>query len=70
MRIRAEFSDGMKRQLDGRAIGDEFTVTATARIIGAEEALIDIRSHADEDVHVIQGELEVTLLISNAKVMP
>lgn len=57
MRVTATFSDGLMRQLDGRALGDEFNVTARARIVGAEEALIDITSVSDTDTRVVQGEL-------------
>ena len=68
MRITATFSDGLKRQLEGRAIGDELEITARARITRAEEVLVDISSLADEDPQVIQGELEVHLLLSHGKV--
>jgi hypothetical protein len=64
MRVTATFSEGLQRQLNGRAIGDEFTVTAHARIVGADEALIDVTSFGDEDVRVLQGDLEVRLLLS------
>lgn len=69
MRITATFSDGLRGQLDGRAIGDEFTVTAKARIVGADEALLDV-SGFDEtgERTVTQGELEVRLLLSHGKV--
>lgn len=70
MRVTATFSHGLMRELDGRAVGDEFTITATARIVGADEALIDVRSFSDEDTHVVQGDLEVRLLLSHPKVMP
>ena len=70
MRVHAEFSDGLRRQLDGRAIGDEFQVTAHARIIGAEEALIEVTAYGDTDPRYTQGELEVTLLVSHAEVHP
>lgn len=68
MRVTATFSDGLLGQLKGRAIGDEFTVTATARIVGADEALLDVTRFGDEDTRVINGELEVRLLLSHAKV--
>lgn len=68
MRVTATFSDGLLGQLKGRAIGDEFTVAATARIVGADEALIDVSQFGDEDQHVIQGDLEVRLLLSHGKV--
>jgi hypothetical protein len=51
--------------LNGRAIGDEFTVMATARIVGADEALIDVRQFGDTDPRFLQGDLEVRLLLSN-----
>ena len=70
MRVTATFSDGLARQLEGRAIGDEFLVTAKARIVGANEALIDITSYGEVEPQVIQGELEVRLLLSRAKVGP
>lgn len=70
MRVTATFSEGMTRALNGRAIGDEFTVTAKARIVGADEALIDVRSFGDEDVTVLQGDLEVRLLLSHPVVTP
>ena len=66
MRVTATFSEGLRRQLAGRAIGDEFTVTAAARIVGADEALIDVSGFGDADPPtVIQGELEVRLLLSH-----
>jgi hypothetical protein len=69
MRVTATFSEGMWRQLTGRAIGDEFTVTARARIVGADEALIDVSSWGDTDPPtVMQGELEVRLLLSHPTV--
>jgi hypothetical protein len=68
LRVTATFSDGLLGQLKGRAIGDEFTVTATARIVGADEALIDVSRLGDEDRQVIQGDLEVRLLLSHGKV--
>lgn len=68
MRVTATFSDGLVRQLDGRAIGDEFTVTATARIVGAEEVLLDVTSHGALDPEVMQGGLDVHLLLSHGKV--
>jgi hypothetical protein len=69
MRVTATFSDGLRQQLNGKAVGDEFTITATARIVGAEETLIDVRAIGDTaDPRVLQGELEVHLLISHASV--
>lgn len=65
MRVEAVFSNGMGRLLNGAAIGDEFTVTARARIIGAEEVLIDVTSHGEADPQFLQGELEVKLLLSH-----
>lgn len=64
MRVTATFSDGLRRQLHGHAIGDEFTVTAHARIVGADEALLDVTQYGDEDPRYVQGELEVRLLLS------
>ena len=68
MRITATFSDGLRRQLDGRAIGDEFDITARARIVGADEALIDVTQLNDTDRRVLQSDLEVRLLLSHGKV--
>ena len=68
MRVEAVFSRGMTRLLDGAAIGDEFTITAKARIVGAEEALIDVTPYGTEETEVLQGELEVKLLLSHPKV--
>lgn len=68
MRVTARFSDGLRQQLDGRAIGDEFTITALARIVAAEEALLDVTSLNDRDPRYLQGELEVTLLLSHGEV--
>lgn len=69
MRVSARFSDGLLGQLDGRAIGDEFTVTAQARIVAAEEALVEIASFGDRDAQFVQGDLEVTILLSHAEVV-
>ena len=68
MRVTAQFSDGLQKQLDGMALGDEFTVTAHARVIRAEEALIEVTQYGDADARFVQGDLEVTLLLSHAKV--
>jgi hypothetical protein len=68
VRVTATFSDGLQQQLDGRAIGDEFAVTATARIVGADEALIDVTSLGELDRRVLQGELEVRLLLSHGEI--
>lgn len=68
MRVEATFSSGMTRLLNGRAIGDEFTVTARARIVGADEALIDVTGAGAEEVEVIQGDLNVRLLLSHPQV--
>lgn len=68
MIVDARFSDGLRRQLEGRAIGDEFTVTAKARIIGAQEVLVDVTQYGDTDPQFLQGNLEVTLLLSRARV--
>lgn len=68
MRVEARFSDALRGQLDGMAIGDEFTVTAKARVIRAEEVLLDVTSFGDRDVTFLQGDLEVTLLLSRGEV--
>jgi hypothetical protein len=68
MRVNARFSDGLQGQLNGRAIGDEFTIVAKARIIAAEEALIDVTSWGERDPQYLQGDLEVTLLLSHGEV--
>lgn len=68
MRVTATFSDGLREQIDGRAIGDEFTITAKARIVGADEALIDMSMMGERDPQVIQGDLEVRLLLSHGQV--
>ncbi len=68
MRVTATFSEGLTRQLSGRAIGEEFTVTANARIVGADEALIDVTRMGDDEPRVMQGELEVRLLLSHPEV--
>ena len=65
MRIYAQFSDGLQRQLDGRAIGDEFTITAKARITGAEEALIEVSALGERDASFVSGDIEVKLLLSH-----
>ena len=65
MRVEAMFSDGMTRLLDGAAIGDEFTVTATARIIAAEESLLDVSALGESDPRYVQGDLNVRLLLSH-----
>jgi hypothetical protein len=67
MRVTATFSDGLRRQLDGMAIGDEFEVTARARVIAAEEVLIDVTPYGQTDPHYLQGDLEVRLLLSRAQ---
>jgi hypothetical protein len=64
---KAVFSDGVTRLLDGAAIGDEFTVLAKARIIGAEEVLLDVTGAGAGDQEFVQGELQVTLLLSHAE---
>ena len=66
MRITATFSEGIGKELDGKAIGDEFQITGWARIVGAEEALIDVSAYGERDSQVLQGDLEVKLLISHA----
>lgn len=65
MRVEAVISDGMTRLLEGAAIGDEFTVTATARIIAAEESLLDVSALGENDPTYVQGELSVRLLLSH-----
>jgi hypothetical protein len=70
VKLSATFSDGLRQQLDGRAIGDEFIVTARARIVAAEEVLLDITSYGDVDPVYTQGDLEVRLLLSHAEVRP
>lgn len=69
MRITATFSDGLQRQLDGCAIGDEIVITAKARIVGADEALMEVTAFGDGDPRFLQGELDVRLLLSNAQVV-
>ena len=68
MRVEATFSSGLTKALSGRAIGDEFMVTARARIVGADEALIDVTQMGQDEQEVIQGDLEVRLLLSHPKV--
>ena len=65
MRVTARFSDGIARLLDGAAIGDEFDLVVRARIVAAEEALIDVSQLGADDPTLIQGDLEVTLLLSH-----
>lgn len=67
MRVEAVFSEGMTKLLDGAAIGDEFTVTAKARIIAAEEVLIDVTGAGTSDREYVQGELQVKLLLSHPR---
>jgi hypothetical protein len=67
MRVTATFSDGLREDLDGRAIGDEFLVTARARIIGAEEALVDVTQYGEPDPRYLRGELEVKLLLTRER---
>jgi len=38
VRVTAQLSDSLRRQLDGRAIGDEFYFHAKTRIVAAEES--------------------------------
>lgn len=68
VRITATFSDGLRQQLAGCAIGDEFTLTARARITGADEALVDMTPLGATDSEYLSGELEVRLLLSHGKV--
>jgi hypothetical protein len=67
MRVEAVFSEGMTRVLSGAAIGDEFTITAKARIIGAEEVLLDVSEMGADDPLILQGDLKVKLLLSHPK---
>lgn len=68
MRVTATFSDAATtRLLAGRAIGDEFEIFGTARIVGADEVLVDITPYGDEDRTLIAGELEVRLLVSHVR---
>ena len=67
MRVTATFSEGMTRVLSDAAIGDEFNITARARIVGADEALIDVSGFGAEDETVVQGNLEVRLLLSRPR---
>lgn len=67
MRVDAVFSDGMKRLLDGAAIGDEFELTVKARVTGAEEVLLDVTAYGEAEPTYVQGELEVKLLLSHPR---
>lgn len=70
MKVTAEFADGLRRQLEGRAIGDEFALTARARIVGADEVLIDVTGYTDPPVdEVLPGGLEVRLLLTHGVVV-
>jgi hypothetical protein len=68
VRITATFSDALREQIDGMAIGDEFYVRAKARIVSAEEALIEVSSLGDRDRRYLQGDLEVRLLLTHGVV--
>jgi hypothetical protein len=68
VRVRAQFSDGFRGQLDGRAIGDEFLVTAKARIIAAEEVLLDVTQYGSPDPEYTTGDMEVTIFLSHPRV--
>lgn len=68
MRVSCIFSEGLKQQLDGMAIGDEFQLTCTARVTGAEEVIVDVRQMGEEDARYITGDLNVTLLLSHPKI--
>lgn len=68
MKVEAVFSDGMRRLLDGAAIGDEFTIAAKARVIGAHESLVDVTAPGEGEPTFVQGELEVKLLLSHPQV--
>lgn len=70
MKITATFSDGLQQQLQGRAIGDEFSITAHARIVGGEEVLVDVSQMGEQDPQFIQGDLEVHLLLSHGVIKP
>jgi len=67
MTVTAIFSQGLGSLLAAKAIGDEFDLTVRARIIGAEEVLIDVTPIGAADKHVERGELEVKLLLSRAE---
>ncbi len=67
MKVTATFSAGMSKLLNGAALGDEFDITARARIVGADEALIDITGYDAADTEVVSGELEVKLLLSHPR---
>lgn len=69
MRINARFSDGLRQQLDGMALGDEFAITAKARILAAEEVLVDVTQFGDRDPRYLQGDMEITLLLSHGEVL-
>ena len=69
MRLSAVFSENFESRLVGLAIGDEFEITARARIVGAEEALVDISAAGSLDRKVIQGDLEVKLLLSHPRIV-
>ncbi len=68
MKVTATFSVGMARLLDGKAIGDELELTVRARIVGVDEALIDVTGHDSEDTEVLAGEPEVRLLLSHPRI--
>lgn len=68
MRVTATFSEAATtRMLAGRAIGDEFEIFGHARIVGADEALVDITPYGDDDRAFVAGELEVRLLVSHVR---
>jgi hypothetical protein len=69
MRIEATFSKGLAQALNGRAVGDEFTLEARARIVGADEVLLDVSEMGNEETEVIQGDLQVRLLLSHPRVI-
>lgn len=66
MRVEATASDALAGILEGRAIGDEFDLPVHVRIIGAEEALVDVTGYGDKDRRFVSGELTVRLLLSRA----
>lgn len=68
MRLTATFSDGLREQLEGRAMGDEFLITAKARIISAEEVLLDVTQYGEKDPQYVTGDMEVRLLLSHGRI--
>ena len=70
MKVEAVFSEGMTRVLNGAAVGDEFELSVRARIVSAEEALVEITSLGEQDPSYAQGQLEVRLLLSHPVIRP